>query len=204
MPPDLLLIATYNGEAREFIARDVPTGVFFYGFENTLPGAECFGALTSAGQRDVVRGLEAWTDGLLCRVMLEPRLTLEAVQRLGSARDELAVGYLWAIGYDVPSVRARDRLVPPRRIPAPVERQWLLLEDYEALNAEAAPNVKLALREFAKANRESPGRVWQRFAISEFLRDWRNVVKDDMKKRAVRAGSLPHSDIMAAVGREPS
>ena len=150
MRPDLALTATVSGEPMEFIARDVPTGVFFLGFEDTFPGAECFARLTPKQQRDNVLGFEAWADALLCRAMLEPRLTPELIQRLGSARDELAVGYLWGVGYHTPSLKEREQLVPPQAMDGPSQARHTWREDYAALIAVPPPNIKLAIRDLGR------------------------------------------------------
>lgn len=142
MPPVLALTATLEGEPTEFIARDVPTGVFFAGFQDTFPGAECFARLSAREQHDNIMGHEAWVDQLLCRAMISHRLTLEVVQRLGSARDDLAVGYLWGIGYHVPAARERERLVRPRWC----RRRRVLPDRRSGLIAVPSPNLSIALR----------------------------------------------------------
>lgn len=205
MPPDLILTATWEGMPTEFIARDLPAGVFWCGFQDTFPGAECFGRLSAAEQRDNIRGHEAWTDALLCRAMVAPRLTLEGVRRLGDARDELAVAYLWGIGYQAPSSHTRERLVPPRRTPADPERPWLWLEDYDALQTVPSPNNKLAINAMARVARIAPSRIWADWSITEFVWTWHVALRDDLKKRGARSSTaFPESDIVARVGRERS
>lgn len=206
MRPDLALTATVSGEPMEFIARDVPTGVFFLGFEDTFPGAECFARLTPKQQRDNVLGFEAWADALLCRAMLEPRLTPELIQRLGSARDELAVGYLWGVGYHTPSLKEREQLVPPQAMDGPSQARHTWREDYAALIAVPPPNIKLAIREMASKARTAPHLIWTRWPISTFIWTWRVALQDDLKRRAAKAGisTLPSSDLMERVGRELS
>jgi hypothetical protein len=195
--PDLALTATLNGEPQEFLARDLPTAVFFLGFQDSFPGAECFSRMPAGEQRQVLTGMEAWSDALLCRIMIEPRLTPELVQRLGTARDELVLSYLGGIGWMEP---------PADLIPAaPVPRRGgprLWPEDRAAVLAVPPPNIKAAIREIAAKSRTAPYEVWCRWAISEFVWTWRVVLQDDLKKRAGRSGMV--SDLVERVGREAS
>jgi hypothetical protein len=197
MLPDLVLTVTLNGEPQEFFARDVPVGVFFLNFQDSFPGAPCFSRMPAGEQRQVLGGMEAWSDTLLCRIMLEPCLTPEGVQRLGSARDELVVGYLGAVRWMDPD----PDLIPARPVPRhPGPRVWL--EDRTALVAVPPPNIKTALREIATKSRTAPYHVWSRWAISEFVWTWRVVLQDDLKKRAGRSGMA--GDLVERVGREAS
>jgi len=195
--PDLVLTATLNGEPQEFLARDLPTAVFFFGFQDSFPGAECFSGMPAAEQRQVLTGMEAWSDALLCRIMIEPRLTPELVQRLGSARDELVVSYLGAIGWMEPPAELIPATPVPRRAGP---RHWP--EDRVALLAVPPPNIKAAIREIAAKSRTAPYHVWSRWVISEFVWTWRVVLQDDLKKRRVRGGMA--SDLVERVGREAS
>jgi hypothetical protein len=196
--PDLALTATLSGEAQEFIARDVPPAVFFFGFQESFPGAECFVRMRAGEQRSVLKGMEGWGDALLTRVMVEPRLTPELVQRLGSARDELLLGYLGAIGWMEPPAD----LVPARTLNGRRARRcWPA--DHAALLAVPPDTIKTAIREIAHKARTAPHVLWSRWGISEFIWTWRVVLQDDLKKRRARGGPIG-SDIMAQVGREAS
>jgi hypothetical protein len=205
MAPDLILIATVNGEPLEFIARDVPAGVFFFGFQDSFPGTECYAKLGAAQQRDIIAGFHAWGRGLLCRAMVDPRLTPEGVQRLGSASDELALGYMWGVGYQQPTAQERERMVPPRRSSERHAAHQRWTDDYEALMTVPTPNIRGLVKEISHRARTAPAAVW-RWPISTWIWTWRVIVQDDLKRRAGKAsrrsGLLPQSDIMDRVGRE--
>lgn len=203
MLPDFILSAWWEGEPIEFVARDVPTGVFFYGFQDSFPGAPCYAEKDRAAQRGIIHGMEAWADGLLARVIVDPVLTPEMIRGpeggLGSARDELSIAYLWAIGYDEPTPAQREVLVPPVPAPEPGPplRPWALMP---ALSTVPAPTLKGALREIASRARTSPHIVWTQWSISEFIFDWRVLLEENLKKRA--AAATPTSDLRALVGLE--
>jgi len=171
----------------EFVARDVPTGVFFYGFQDSFPGAACYAEKNRAEQRGIVRGMEAWADDLLARVIVDPILTPEMIRGpeggLGSARDELALGYLWAVGYEEPGPSRREVLVPP--VPTlgagAALRPWALMP---ALATVPDPTLKSQVRELAARARTSPHVVWTQWTISEFIFDWRVLLEENLKKRA--------------------
>lgn len=200
MLPPFLLTVLLNGEYQEFVACDVPTGVFLgEDFQEVMPGMECYGKETSDSQRAMLARMEGWSDGMLTRVIADPVLTADDVQRLGSARDELVVGYLWAVGWETP----RDALkrVSPRivedgqtyRPPAP---------RLDVLRAVPGENLKKAVREIAAKGRTDPDTVLAEWAVSRFIRNWRVIMQDDLLRRG--GGALGHSDLMDQVGREPA
>jgi hypothetical protein len=190
MLPDFILSAWWEGEPMEFVARDVPTGVFFYGFQDSFPGAACYAEKNRAEQGGIVRGMEAWADDLLARVIVDPVLTPEMIRGpdggLGSARDELAIAYLWAVGYDEPAAKQQEILVRPvpAAAPGPPLRPWALMP---ALATVPAPTLKSALREIAARARTSPHVVWTQWTTSEFIFDWRVLLEENLKKRASTA-----------------
>jgi len=205
MLPDFVLSAWWDGEPLEFIARDVPAGVFFYGFQDTYPGAPCFDEMKRPGQRAVMNGMEAWADGLLSRVLVDPVLTPEMIRGpgggLGSARDDLMLGYLWAVGYEEPSSKQRETLVPPipAEVAGPALRPAALMP---ALMTVPAPNLKAAVRELASRARTTPHIVWTRWSTSEFIFDWRLLLEESLKKRGQAAGA-PTGDLRSIIGLEP-
>lgn len=196
MLPDLSLTATLNGEPREFLAREVPTAVFFLGFQDTYPGADCF-PTDRRRQQDVLSAMDAWSDGLLCRAMVEPRLTPELVQRLGWVRDELVLAYLGAIGW----TPAPPDLPPARRLDSAT--RGTRGEDAAAFVAVPPSTLKIAIREISHKARTAPYIVWTRWGISEFIWTWRVVLQDELKKRGGRNGGPPTS-LVELVGREGS
>lgn len=197
MRHDFALTATVAGEPLEFIARDAPTAVFFLGFQESFPGADCFNRMGAGETRQILTGMQAWSDALLCRVMVAPRLTPELVQRLGSARDELVVGYLGAVGWMPPD----PDLVPA--VPVPRDRVSRWPEDHVARLAVPPPTMKIAIREVATKSRVPAYQVWTTWPITAFIWTWHVVLQDDLKKRSGRGGGGA-SDLMDRVGREAS
>lgn len=198
MLPPFLLTATLDGEYVEFVACDVPTGIFLGDdFQEVMPGMECYSKETSDAQRAMVARMEAWSDAMLTRVVADPVLSLDDVHRLGTARDELVVGYLWAVGWDEP----RDALkrVSPRIV---VDGQQYAppAVTLDVLRAIPSANMKKAVRELAAKGRTDPDTVLADWPVSKFIRNWRLIMQDELLKRS--GGSLGQSDLMDQIGRE--
>jgi hypothetical protein len=196
MLPPFILTATLDGEYVEFVACDVPTGVFLGAdFQEVMPGMACYSAESAEAQRAMLARMEAWSDAMLTRVIADPVLSRDDVLRLGSARDELVVGYLWGIGWETPA-DALKRVSPriaegPFAAPAP---------SLEALRAIPSENMKKAVRELAAKARTDPDAVLATWPVSKFIRNWRMIMQDDLLKSA--RGGLGQSDLMDIVGRE--
>jgi hypothetical protein len=192
---DFRLTATVSGEPLNFIARDVPTAVFFHGFEETYPGAPCFSRMGAEESNRRLVGIHAWTDALLCRAIVQPRLSPELVQRLGDARDELAQGYLAAIGW-----WPDPELVPAEPLPAPTDRHWP--DDHAAVLLTPTPLIRRGLRDLARTARVAPYEIWARWGIVECWWTWRLLLQEDMKKRDPGGAGSP--SLVDLVGREPT
>lgn len=202
--PDMILSAWWEGRPETFTARDVPAGVFFYGFQDTFPGAPCFQSAPAAEQRKIRAGMTDWSRGLLERVIVDPILEPEMAAALGSAHDELFMGYLWAVGYSEPPRIEREQMVPPQvaEQPGPPLRPSILLRTLTAL---PQPNLKGALKMIAHRAGVPVHLVWREWPISAFIFNWHVVLTDELTRRTERrSGTFPRSEIMDAVGREAS
>ena len=200
MLPPFLLTATLNGEYREFVACDVPTGVFLGDdFQEVMPGMACYSREDSDAQRAMLARMEAWSDAMLTRVVADPVLDLDDVRHLGTARDELVIGYLWAIGWDEP----RDALkrVSPRVV-ADGQAYAPPAVSLDVLRAVPSANMKKAVRELAAKGRTDPDTVLAEWPVSKFIRNWRLIMQDELLKST--RGGLGQSDLMDRIGREPA
>jgi len=182
MLPRFHLPITLGDTARSVLAADVLTGVFFAGFPNTVPLTECFDRETAQGKAGLQAGLEAWIDGLLTRVVVQPRLTLELVHRLGDARDELVTAYLRAIGWADEPGREAPTADGPLLVPARLEAEAVMMPARIAM-ALPAPNIRHALRLTAKRAYTPPHVVWTQWFISEFVWSWRVLLTDALLDR---------------------
>lgn len=181
MLPNFRLPVVLNGAPRYVIAADVPTGVFFAGFPNTVPLTECFDRETAAGKRGLQAGLEAWLDALLTRVVIAPRLTPELVHRLGDGRDELATAYLRAVGWAETEDGSAPELAGALLEPVRVEAEPFASR--AVLGALPESNIRRALRLLAKRAHTPPHVVWQQWFISEFIWSWRVLLTDVLLDR---------------------
>ncbi|MBI4637677.1 MAG: hypothetical protein HY727_15170 [Candidatus Rokubacteria bacterium] len=186
---DFILPITLAGAPRGLIARDLPAGLFFYGFPDIVPFADCWERDTSAGQRETAQQMERWLDHLLVAAVCEPRLTLEQVHRLGPARDEAVVAYLRTVGWLTErDVLVGERTMPIELAPAPsVEDDpppiaaWVL----RAVVQTPGQNVRQALRMMAERTRTLPSVLWQ-LPISEWIFCWRVLLSDKLQEREAR------------------
>lgn len=156
MLPDFIVPVPSVDADAGVVARDVAACVFFHGFP---AGVDVL--IPDALSRDVV----SWTEGLLTRVIVEPRLTPELVSRLG--RDgcrEVVSGYLRAIA---PRSDAAVSIELPDRPASGSERD--LLECFAALPTGV---VRQELVTLAGRLELAPATLW-RMPISEWLFNWR-------------------------------
>ncbi len=200
------------GDGYALVARDVATAVFFYGFPNSLLGAECYHAVDRRAQRQLDDELAQWTIDLLTRVIVRPRLTPELVHRLGSGADEAAIGYLHAIDWiqdrDIAGMverggpRAgaasrywRERGAESARVlkPAPAARRRTPELNLRPLTTTAAPNVRLAVKLMAERTHLRPSAIWAS-PISEFIYDWRALLTDELTEAAAAGASAVYTN----------
>jgi hypothetical protein len=196
------------------ICRDVPTAVFFYEFPNSLPMTACFEQSPEAQKRAEFDRFIAWMFGLLPRVAVEPRLSLEVMHRLEEAAAlEGVIGYLHAVGWVLDEDLARQAAMEGEWGEAArrYQRTRGALGDemlpvistapprygdlHKPFTTELAPNIRLALRDVAKRARVRPSLLW-RTPISEYLLDFRLLIKDE------RPGSHLLTPEDAAIGFE--
>ncbi len=187
MLPDFALPIVLPQGPRAWVARDVPTGVFFLGFADSMPGAECFARQDPAGRQRVLTTMESWADGLLTRVVVAPRLTPELVQRMGDQKDAALLAYLRAVGWledaeTAPGVVLAEGLSAEPIAPAALQRAFV---------GVPGPNVKGAIRLMASKCRVAPHAIWTRWAISEFIWTWRVLLQDDLLARQARQADDP-------------
>lgn len=184
MLPDFAISVALEGlGGRVLVARDVPACVFFYDFPRSVPFTECWIAESDEGRSRINARLEEWVDGLLTRVVVTPRLTLELVRRLGAARNQVALGYLRTIGWieaDEEAVPATAELLAsargepdPGRGAPPALRIW---------TAPPEPALKGALRLLAAKGRALPSVLWG-LPISEWIFNWRVLLQEDLLAR---------------------
>jgi hypothetical protein len=162
----------------------VPAAAFFCGFPPSVPLTECWQAEPTEGKARLNARLDEWIDALLTRVIVRPRLTLELVHRLGSARDQAAVAYLAAIGWtetepDPRSPLPEAPLVSARQEPEPLADPGDALRLWTAM---PEPALKGALRLLAAKGRVLPSAIW-RLPISEWIFNWRVLLQDDLLDR---------------------
>jgi hypothetical protein len=204
--PDFLLPITLPTGALSLLARDVTVAEFFHGFPNSAPSMPCYEKESPEGQHGITSALEGWADALLTRVVLEPKLSLASVHRLGIVRDEALLTYLRTVGWIPSGAQAEPaRSLTPTAPPidtdtwARMEAAWIVsLPPFTTVPVE---NIKAALKLVASKCRTAPHEVWTRWRISEFLFDWRVLLQDDLLKRA--GGPGPSSgDFLRDVGIE--
>jgi hypothetical protein len=184
MLPDFPVGLTLDdGQRRRVIARDVAAAVFFYGFPDAVPFAECWRQQGVDGRAAVTGRLEDWVDELLGRAVIQPRLTLELVRRLGDgARTELATSYLSTVGF-LPATPATwssaDDLIAVR------PSEWRDREELiamRALTTPPTPNLRTALRLMASKSRQLPSTLWA-LPISEWIFNWRVLLQEQLTER---------------------
>lgn len=164
MLPDFLLRIPGFGADVALVARDVPACVFFAGFPDALDELfEPSGAELTPGMS---ARLERWAEGLLTRVVVRPRLTLEHVGRLGEARRDAVLGYLLAVGPGAAPAPALEPFAEPDLLPD--------VHDPEPARVGAIPepSVQDALIAMSQRAHVLPSVLWL-LPISEWLFDWR-------------------------------
>jgi hypothetical protein len=187
LPDFPLAITGLDGEPRAMIARDVPASVFFCGFPPAVPLTECWKSDTPEGQQRTRVHLERWLDGLLTRVVVAPRLTLELVQRLGPIRDQAERAYLRTVGWapaDPDQPDGAEALLLPGAAAEPEPK----LSSSEALRwpvTVPSASLKASLQMMAKRARVLPSALWQ-VPISEWIFNWRILLEDELLAREAR------------------
>jgi hypothetical protein len=183
----------------------VTVAEFFHGFPNSAPAMPCYEKESPDGQHRILAALEGWADALLTRAVVEPALTLEAVHRLGQARDEAVLPYLRTVGWITGGESAGPaRSLAPDAPPfdthawAHLEAAWIM--SLPPFSTVPVDNVKAAIKAIAAKCRTAPHEVWTGWRISEFLFDWRVLMQDDLLKQS--AGRSDGDELLRKIGIE--
>jgi len=199
--PDFLLPVTLRGAPKSLLARDVTVAEFFHGFPNSVPMAACYTKESPGGQQAIRVALEEWADGLLTRVVIEPRLTLELVRRMGEAREQAVLAYTRTIGWSEEGELAEvaGPLLKAERVE--IDPLIAQAETFRPFTTVPVENIKHAIKMLAARCRTAPHLVWTGWRISEFIFNWRVLLQDELLTR--RAGaSADGGELLAAVGIE--
>lgn len=187
MLPDIALPILVAGRRKRLIARDVPAAVFFDGFPNAVPLADCWRAETLDAQHRVTIELARWSASLLTRVVIVPRLSPALVGRLGREGERAAIAYLTAVGFITPAERGGDdtpALVGLSRVaPEPLRNASAIVR---LPVGPPAANLRTALRLMAARGRVLPSVLWA-LPISEWIFNWRVLLQDELLRREAQA-----------------
>lgn len=151
---------------------DVPAAVFFRGFTDDVPFTDCWHRAEWNEQHALAVGLQHWITGMLARVVVEPNLTPELVNRLGASRDVLARGYFETVGW-IPRNPDADPAEVPTVTPAPASRKKRPV-DFAVLTDLPGRNLKGILQRMSTRTRTLPATLWM-LPTSEFLFNLRMV-----------------------------
>lgn len=151
---DFLLPIRVGSQEAIVSCRDVPAAVYWYGYPGVPPDADGF----MAARRE-------WVNGLLSRAIVRPHLvTVDTLERLGPARDELERRYLAAVGQR-PAVPGEPLILgfdPDPIAPAP-PASWL-----PALSSPPPAEALGAILALAQMFHVPPAAIWLA-PISEYL-----------------------------------
>jgi hypothetical protein len=161
LPDFLIAIPEPAGQVR---CADVPACTFFAGFTDDVPFTDCWQRADWNHQQAIALGMEHWITSMLARVVVDPVLTPELVNRLGRSRDVLARGYLETVGW-----LPRN----PDAVPVPVEvalkrRGKTPPVDLASLTVLPGKNLHGILKQMSTRTRTLPATLWA-LPISEWL-----------------------------------
>jgi hypothetical protein len=190
MLADFPVAVSLNGERYIVICRDVTTASFFYEYPEVAAGT------TELDQRTDYMNTRRWIFGLVTRVLVDPILSIDAVNSLDEGALDAGVAYCHAVGYFTDELlaihadlggelgaavrRYQQSLgaLSDKILPAPSATPPLFRHEHMPYIRQAAPGVRAKIRAIADRTHTRPSAIWLS-PISETMIDYHILIDGD-------------------------